>query len=113
MVVDVKPRERLTSPKAAFTLDWTGRAAQSRGWRYEVWSEPPAARLENLRFLSGYRRDWLFDSTLLAELRQADFDGLTLGDAAQIPLGHGNRRPKGLRGAGTAGMRSSMSSITA
>ncbi|WP_395358397.1 TnsA-like heteromeric transposase endonuclease subunit [Streptomyces sp. YH02] len=84
VVVDVKPRERLTNPKVAFTFDWTKRTVQSRGWQYEVWSEPPTARLENLRFLSGYRRDWLFDSALLAELRLANFDGLTLGDAARI-----------------------------
>lgn len=50
-----------------------------RGWRYEVWSEPPRVELENVRFLAGYRRDWLFDPRLLDALRNADLDGMPLG----------------------------------
>ncbi|WP_424183589.1 hypothetical protein ACOBQX_16515 [Actinokineospora sp. G85] len=45
-----------------FVFDWTRQAVESRGWRYEVWSEPPHAELENVRFLAGYRRDWFFDN---------------------------------------------------
>jgi hypothetical protein len=37
---------------------------ESRGWQYEVWCEPPAVEVENVRFLAGYRRDWLFDHEL-------------------------------------------------
>lgn len=81
LVVDVKPRHRVDRPENAFTFTWTRQAVESRGWRYEVWSEPPSAELENVRFLAGYRRDWLFDRELLAELRVADLDGATL-DAA-------------------------------
>src|SRR5207248_9633915 len=54
---------------------------RGRGWRFEVRSEPPPVRLENLRFLAGYRRDWLFDPVLLADLRAADLHGVRLGAA--------------------------------
>jgi hypothetical protein len=67
VVVDVKPRHRLDKPEVARTFEWTRTLVEERGWRYEV--EPPAVRLENVRFLAGYRRDWLFDARLLAQLR--------------------------------------------
>lgn len=81
VVVDVKPLHRLSKPEVAFTFDWTRRAVESRGWKYEVWSELPAAELENIRFLAGYRRDWLFSPEILEELRDASLDGLLLGQA--------------------------------
>ncbi len=37
--------------------------------------------LENVRFLAGYRRDWLFDQGVLEQLRAMDLDGATLGTA--------------------------------
>jgi hypothetical protein len=83
VVVDVKPQSRVTKPDNMFVFGWTRQAVKSRGWRYEVWSEPPHAELENVRFLAGYRRDWLFDHELLAELRAADLDGTTLTAACQ------------------------------
>lgn len=61
LVVDVKPRHRAARPEHAFTFAWTREAVESRGWHYEVWGEPPHAELANVRFLAGYRRDWLFD----------------------------------------------------
>jgi hypothetical protein len=85
VVVDVKPRSRATKPDNMFVFGWTRQAVESRGWRYEVWSEPQHVELENVRFLAGYRRDWLFDHELLAELRAADLDGTpgsTEGDSA-------------------------------
>lgn len=81
VVVDVKPRRRLAKAEVAFTFEWTRRVVEARGWRFEVWSEPPEARLENIRFLAGYRRDWLFSPELLDELRQVDLDGVSLGQA--------------------------------
>ncbi|MEW1719682.1 TnsA-like heteromeric transposase endonuclease subunit [Streptomyces sp. NPDC093109] len=81
VVVDVKPLQWLSKPEVAFTFTWTRRAVESRGWKYEVWSEPPAAELENIRFLAGYRRDWLFNPEILDALRDADLDGLLLGPA--------------------------------
>lgn len=83
LVVDVKPRHRVVKPENAFTFAWTRRVVESRGWRYEVWSEPFRAELENVRFLAGYRRDWLFDHDLVAELRSADLDGATLAAACR------------------------------
>jgi hypothetical protein len=83
IVVDVKPRHRVNRPDNAFTFTWTRQVVASRGWRYEVWSAPPPVELENLRFLAGYRRDWLFDRDLVAELRAADLDGATLAEACQ------------------------------
>ena len=81
VIVDVKPLHRLSKPEVAFTFEWTRQAVESRGWKYEVWSEPPTVELENIRFLAGYRRDWLFSAALLEELRGADLDGVPLGRA--------------------------------
>jgi hypothetical protein len=78
LIVDVKPRARLAKPMNVATFAWTRDLVESRGWRYEVWSEPSSVELENVRFLAGYRRDWLFDQEVLAELRVADIDGATL-----------------------------------
>ncbi|WP_312870246.1 TnsA-like heteromeric transposase endonuclease subunit [Streptomyces himalayensis] len=82
MIVDVKPLHRVSKPEVAFTFDWTRQAVEARGWKYEVWSEPPTVELENVRFLAGYRRDWLFSAPLLEELRGIDLDGVPLGRAA-------------------------------
>jgi hypothetical protein len=65
----------------AFTFGWTRRAVESRGWKYEVWSEPAAVELENIRFLAGYRRDWLFSPEVLDDLRGVELDGVPLGQA--------------------------------
>ncbi|MFH9891731.1 hypothetical protein ACH4OQ_23555 [Streptomyces luteogriseus] len=40
--------------------------------------------LENVRFLAGYRRAWLFDPDLVAPLKTADLDGMSLGDAFRL-----------------------------
>nr|WP_275477339.1 TnsA-like heteromeric transposase endonuclease subunit [Streptomyces roseifaciens] len=87
LVVDVKPLRRLDQPEVAFTLGWSRHLAEDRGWRYEVWSEPPVALLENVRFLAGYRRNWLFPRELLDALDPVDLDGLTLGEALRRPAG--------------------------
>lgn len=70
VVVDVKPCDRLSKPAVASTFAWTRQAVESRGWRYEVWSEPPSAELDDVRFLAGYRRDGPFNPELLQELRR-------------------------------------------
>jgi hypothetical protein len=79
IVVDVKPR-RFLSKKTAFTLAWCKAVVEDRGWKYEVWSEPPEAELANLRMLAGYRRKWLFDCSLLGALIEADLDGTRMRD---------------------------------
>ncbi|MFD8706258.1 TnsA-like heteromeric transposase endonuclease subunit [Kitasatospora sp. NPDC059648] len=88
LVVDVKPLHRLSKPEVAFTFGWTREAVEIRGWKYEVWSEPPSVELENVRFLSGYRRDWLFDRGLVDGLRGAELDGVSLRRAAVSLPGH-------------------------
>ncbi len=83
VIVDVKPRLRLSRPEVTITFEWTRDAVESRGWRYEVWSEPPEVEAENVRFLAGYRRNWLFSPALLDELRRAELDGVLLGNAVR------------------------------
>lgn len=83
VVVDVKPSRRLARPKVAFTFGWARQLVEGRGWRFEVWSEPPSRELENLRFLAGYRRPWLFDAVLLNRVREAAVEGKTFGEAVR------------------------------
>jgi hypothetical protein len=82
VVVDVKPRRRLDRPEVAATFGWTRALVEGRGWRYDVRCEPLSVRLENVRFLAGYRRDWLFDPALVKELRRADLHGASLSTAS-------------------------------
>jgi hypothetical protein len=88
VVVDVKPLRRLAKPAVVFTFAWTRIAVEARGWQYEVCHEQPEVRLENVRFLAGYRRSWLFDPGLLDELRTCDLDGLTIAEAAGALRGY-------------------------
>ncbi|UXY26082.1 TnsA-like heteromeric transposase endonuclease subunit [Streptomyces sp. HUAS TT20] len=81
LVVDVKPRHLLIRPKTNYALGWAREVALARGWDFELWSEPPESELANLRFLAGYRRDWLFDEDLLTEIREADLHGASLGES--------------------------------
>jgi hypothetical protein len=81
VVVDVKPRRRLDSPIVASTFAWTRRVLEARSWAYEVWTEPDPVVLENVRFLAGYRRPWLFDPDVLDRARSAMREGGSLGEA--------------------------------
>ena len=81
---DCSSRDRRVSraagpPEVCATLAWTRQAVEGRGWRYEVWTEPPPVELANVRFLSGYRRSWLFRQDILDRLSEAQVDGLTTG----------------------------------
>ncbi|KOX21231.1 TnsA endonuclease [Saccharothrix sp. NRRL B-16348] len=78
VVVDVKPQALLSRPEVARALAWTRDEVEPRGWRYEVWSEPPLVELECVRFLAAYRREWLFDGDLLVRLRSENLDGARL-----------------------------------
>ena len=66
---------------------WTRRLVEARGWRYEVWSGAPSPELENLRFLAGYRRPWLFDAALLDKVRGADVGGRMFGEVVRGLVG--------------------------
>lgn len=84
VVVDVKPLARLGNPKVSFVSDWTRKLVEGRGWRYEVWSEPPATELGNIRFLAGFRNPRSFDGTLVESIRQHELAGRTLSEALSI-----------------------------
>ena len=94
VVVDVKPARRLTDPKVAFTFEWTRELVEARGWRYEVATEPIAVELANVRFLAGYRREWLFRPELLAQVREKKLDGSPLEDAFRCLPGEPIRNVK-------------------
>jgi hypothetical protein len=49
IVVDVKPHHLLANAEISFTFGWTRRVVEQRGWRYEVWSEPPETELAIFR----------------------------------------------------------------
>lgn len=88
VVVDVKPARLLGEEKVAFTLGWTRHAVAARGWGYEVFTEPAVARLENIRFLAGYRRADLIDPVVVREVRAAGLAGGTLGQGFAAVPGH-------------------------
>lgn len=56
---------------------------------YLVLNEPPRIRLANVRFLAGYRRDWLINKSTLDEMRfcSAQLAGMSIADAEQAVLG--------------------------
>jgi hypothetical protein len=83
VIVDVKPGRLLAKPEVAYTFEWTRRLVEARGWRFEVWSEPASPELENLRFLAGYRRPWLFDAALLGRVGAVDVEGRTFGEVVR------------------------------
>jgi hypothetical protein len=67
----MKPERALREAKIFRRLDLTRRVVESRGWRYQIASEPPRVKFTNVRFLTGYRRAWLFDADLLAAVRSS------------------------------------------
>ncbi|MGY2152356.1 TnsA-like heteromeric transposase endonuclease subunit [Nocardia gipuzkoensis] len=83
IVVDVKPAARLSVPAVQFTFEWTRRLVESRGWRYQVWTEPDAVELANIRFLAGYRRSWLFGEPVTSALRASVVSGMTVDEAVR------------------------------
>lgn len=93
LVVDVKPRRELCKPDVHKVLDLTRKVIEPRGWRYEILSEPADVEFNNVRFLAGYRRDWLFDGDHLSAVRSLLRTGetLTIGQIvaeAQLPRQH-------------------------
>lgn len=68
-VVEVKPLHKMKNPRTAATVDWARKTIEPHGWSYVVVNEPEPHVGSNLRFLSGYRRSWLFNSDVLATVR--------------------------------------------
>jgi hypothetical protein len=58
------------------------------GWDYLVLHEPVTVRIANIRFLAGYRREWLVNQNVLADLRgrRTDLIGRSIG-AVEESLG--------------------------
>jgi hypothetical protein len=90
VVVDVIRVERMIQPKVVLLCAWTRRVVESLGWSYLVLNEPPRIRLSNLRFLAGYRRNWLINQSLLDEMRGrlGGFTGMSIADAEQTVRGY-------------------------
>jgi hypothetical protein len=85
VVADVVRAERLTNPSIARVCAWTRAVVESLGWSYHVVSEPPSVNLANVRFLAGYRRDWLINPGILDQLRcrAAELAGMCVAEAEQ------------------------------
>lgn len=62
---------------------------ESLGWSYVVVNEPSAIRLANVRFLAGYRREWLINQDILVDMRSCSrqFAGLSIADAERTVRG--------------------------
>ncbi len=89
VVVDVMRTERMSQPAVVVLCAWTRRVVESLGWSYRVVHEPPRILLSNVRFLAGYRRDWLISQSTLDEMRcrLAGFPGMSIADAEQTIVG--------------------------
>ncbi len=81
VVVDVKPRWKVDDPKVADTFAWVRAAVETKGWTFEVATEPPPILVANVRFLARSRRRAYVSPSALDELRNLDLDGVTIGDA--------------------------------
>lgn len=90
VVVDVIRTERMIEPKVALLCAWTRRIVESLAWSYLVVHEVPRIRLANVRFLAGYRRDWLINQSILDEVRRrlVGFTGMSIADAEQAVQGY-------------------------
>ena len=84
VVVDVTWPERLKEPEPATRLALTRELLDRRGWIYAVVTEYPAEFLANVRFLAGFRREWLINQEALAVLRseRESLVGMSVGDVA-------------------------------
>jgi len=71
LVIDVKPVRALQDPDVSHLFDVTCHVIESRGWRYEIASEPAKVEFMNVRFLAGYRRASHFDADVLAAVRSS------------------------------------------
>ena len=78
-VVDVKAPSRMKDPKVIAQFDWTRQVCSRRGWVYETWSGAEPAVVENVRFLAGYRRRDLVETSLIARVLETAADQPTIG----------------------------------
>jgi hypothetical protein len=90
VVVDVVRTERLTHPRIVGLCAWTKEIVESIGWSYLVMSEPAAFRISNVRFLAGYRREWLVNQDAVAQFRRLrdDLVGKSIAEAEAFISGY-------------------------
>ena len=83
VVVDVVRAERMSHPGIALLCAWTRLIVESLGWSYLVVNEPVPVQFGNVRFLAGYRREWLIDQEILADIcsRPDRFAGVSIAEA--------------------------------
>lgn len=77
-VIDVKPTAMLDHPKVRESLGWSRTVIDAVGWEYRILSEPSPTRHANIRFLSGYRRDFQFRSSELAAVARVVDQPMTI-----------------------------------
>lgn len=78
-VSDVKPANRIENPVVQSTFAWTSQAVSEKGWDFEVWSGDDSVRLENIRFLAGYRRPAVIRQELVPDVVAASVEQDSLG----------------------------------
>jgi hypothetical protein len=79
MLVDVKAASQLADPAVAEQFAWTRRVCEQHEVPFEVWSGTDAVRLENVRFLAGYRRADLISTDLVVPALEAVVRHSTIG----------------------------------
>lgn len=96
LLVDVKAVSRLVDPAVAEQFAWMRRVCERHAVPFEVWSGTDPVRLENVRFLAGYRRAGLVDGDLVAPVLNAAVRPTTIGNlerAVDAPGRRGLVRP--------------------
>lgn len=77
-IVNVKTPDAAATDKAQRLFACVAVCAAARRWHSEVWTGAPAIRMENVRFLAGFRRAWLIDADALGAVLTAARPGMTL-----------------------------------
>ncbi len=83
VVVDVVRAERMSHPRIALLCAWTRQIIEFLGWSYLVVNEPDPFRFGNIRFVAGYRRRWLINQEILADIcsQPGRFVGVSIAEA--------------------------------
>lgn len=86
VVVDVVRRERLSHSNIQLLCAWTRIVVESIGWSYLVACEPDPVWIANVRFLAGYRREWLLNQGILNDIRsnRLRFAGLSVAQTESL-----------------------------
>jgi hypothetical protein len=90
VVVDVVRTQRMEHPGIALLCAWTRLVTEFMGWSYVVVNEPDPIRLGNVRFLAGYRREWLINREILDGIRSrpGGLAGMSIAEAEASVSGY-------------------------